>query len=164
MATRSDRKHASMRIASLMVIAIASFVLVTTMIPIKASAATIVNLDVYGYVIDSAGYRLEGAAVSVSVTTGGTGSDTTDSDGRYYVSIDPGQWDLGDTVTVTAVYNSDSKINQTVIDQDMYDIAMVEVWVQYEYAIPEFGSYFGVVVVGVTLGAVALLSTRRKRN
>ena len=117
-------------------------------------------LVVYGYVYDSGGTPVEGAGVVVEVLeSGATLSDTTDSLGRYDVSFTLSDWDVGDTVETTATFGS-------LVDSEIAvaSFATLQIDVTFAYAIPEFGSFFGVVVATVLMGSVAVISMRRQRT
>jgi hypothetical protein len=117
---------------------------------------------VQGYVNDTVGTPLEGALVTVEIAAQGTGivrdtqTDTTGSDGYYMVSFAPSNWDIGDTIHVTATYDTNQQLNQTVAN----DSASQQVNVNFGFAIPEFSSLFGLVAALVAVVCVANLRIR----
>ena len=125
-------------------------------------AAGPLNLTVYGYVFDNGAQPLEGAGVVVEVQAGTypSLSTTTDSDGFYVVEFDLGDWQIGDTVRTTVTYSSYQEYDEAVTDE----YGTVQIDITFAYAIPEFGSFFGVVVATVLMGSVAVISMRRQRT
>jgi hypothetical protein len=123
-------------------------------------AAEDFDLLVFGYVYDEGGNPAEGVPVVVEeLDTAAGGSDTTDALGRYMVTIAKEDWNIGDDVRVTATYSAVELIDTAVAD----DTYQIQIDFHYEYAIPEFGSIFGVVVATVFMGCVAVMSVRRRR-
>jgi len=118
---------------------------------------------VQGYVNDTVGNPLEGALVTVEIDAQGTGTvrdtqtDTTGSDGYYMVSFAPSNWDIGDTIHVTATYDTNQQSNQTVAN----DSTSQQVNVKFGFAIPEFSNLFGLVA---TLAAVVCVANLRIRH
>ncbi len=118
---------------------------------------------VQGYVNDTVGNPLEGALVTVEIVAQGTGTirdtqtDTTGSDGYYMVTFgDVSKWDIGDTILVTATYDSNQQSNQTVANGD----ASQQVNVNFGFAIPEFSSPLGLVAALAAVVCVANLRIR----
>lgn len=117
---------------------------------------------VQGYVNDTVGNPLEGALVTVEIIAqvGGsvrdTQTDTTGSDGYYMVTFDLNKWDIGDTIRVTATYDSDQQSNQIVANGD----ASQQVDVNFGFTIPEFSSLFGLVAALAAVVCVANLRIR----
>jgi len=117
---------------------------------------------VQGYVNDTVGNPLEGALVTVEVVAQDTSNvrdtqtDTTGSDGYYMVTFSFDKWDIGDTIRVTATYDSNQQLNQTVASGD----ASQQVNVNFGFAIPEFSSLFGFVAALVAVVCVTTLRIR----
>lgn len=117
-------------------------------------------LVVYGFVYDSGGAPLEGADVVVEVLeSGATQSDTTDSAGRYDVSFTLSDWEVDDTVETTATFGSWVESETGVATS----ATVLQIDITFAYAIPEFGSFAGVVVAMALIGSVAVISMRRQR-
>jgi hypothetical protein len=119
---------------------------------------------VWGYITDSLGSPLDGAAVTVevitpSLTVRDTQTDTTGSDGYYMFTFDRAVWDIGDTIRVTAVYDSSPQSNQTVAD----DSGSQQIDVNFGFVIPEFGSLVISMVVSVTIVCFAALRAKYRR-
>ena len=132
----------------------------------NATAAT-GPLTVYGTVYDNMGYPLEGASVVITIVeTAASRSTTTDESGFYTCAADEfaaGDYDEGDTIQVVATYNSVEATNSTAVTALMEGNGIAGMDVHYLTEIPEFGSLFGVLLVSIALGVVALSSSRRKR-
>jgi hypothetical protein len=148
---------------SLAVIALlAGFALVSTTNAIAEGPGPI---TVLGYVYDNMGDPLEGASVVVTnEDTLATDSTTTDEFGFYQIDFDAAQMNIDDTVRVDTTYSGAPATNNTVLTSDMFVSGYAQVDVHYLTEIPEFGSLFGVLLVSIMIGAVALLSSRRKRD
>lgn len=133
----------------------------------NASAAT-GPLTVYGYVYDNLGDPLEGATVVITiVATAESRSTTTDENGFYTNAADEfesGDYDVGDTIQVVSTYNSVEATNSEEVTEDMEEFGLAQVDVHYLTEIPEFGSFAGVVVASIAVGAVAMLSMRKRRG
>ena len=127
--------------------------------PVAAGPA---NLTVYGYVYDNGAQPLEGAGVVVEVLAGTFPSEsaTTDVDGFYMVEFDLADWQIGDTVRTTVTYSSNQEYEEAPAEAD----TTMQIDVTFSYAIPEFGSFAGVVVATVLMGSVAIISMRRQRT
>ena len=117
-------------------------------------------LPVFGYVYDVEGTPIEGASVVVEVlASGATLADTTDSSGRYDVTFDLSDWETGNTIEATATYDSQEDTESGVAPA----FGTLQIDIQFSFAIPEFGSFPGVVIATVLVGSVALMSMRRRR-
>ncbi len=125
------------------------------------AAAGPLNLTVYGWVYDSGGLPIEGADVVVQVQAGVFHSEasTTDVDGFYQVEFDLSYWNIGDTIRTTATYNTEQEFEEEIADAD----GTLQIDVNFAFAIPEFGSFPGVIIATVLVGSVALMSMRRRR-
>lgn len=122
-------------------------------------------LTISGYVYDLAGNPLEGANVVVLIVqTSFTASATTGADGSYQAlpDIPPASYDLGNTIQVTATYNSAEEQVSVPVTQDMIDFGMAQIDVHYTYEIPEFGTGFGFAFVMVVIAALAVVVLGRK--
>lgn len=155
--TSSTHRHWSL--ITIMVLAVA---IGTTVVPsiVDNAAAGSGPLTVYGYVYDSGGTPVEGADVLVEVLrTGATLSDTTDSSGRYDVAFALSDWDTGDTVESTATSGSLVESETGIAPA----LGFMQIDVQFAYAIPEFGSFPGVLVATLMVGAVAVFAVRKRQ-
>lgn len=149
--------------ASLAVIALlAGFALVTTTNAIADGPGPI---TVLGYVYDNMGDPLEAASVVVTnEDTLATDSTTTDEFGYYQIDFEAAQMNVGDTVRVDTSYSGAPATDDIVLTSDMFASGYAQIDVHYLTEIPEFGSFFGVLLVSIALGVVALSSSRRKRT
>jgi hypothetical protein len=146
---------------------IASLSLCVLILAVPTVRADNSPLSVYGWVYDSGGLPVEGAAVLVLIVeTSHTRYATTDADGLYSTSSDFNSTDyaVGNTIRVYATYNSEVVQNQTTVTLEMSTGGIAQVDVHFTYEIPEFGSLTGTVVAmsGVALVGAAFFARRRK--
>lgn len=116
---------------------------------------------VRGNVTDMFGYPIEGANVTVVVKVGATVRatmwyDSTEPNGYYAVTFEGSQWDVGNTIEVTARYGAEIAQNSTIADSS----AVQNIDVRFSFAIPEFGSMFPLTVIGC-VSVFVLLRWRR---
>ena len=143
------------------------FILLALSQPVRAASEPIF---VWGKVVDSAGNPISGASVEVWNTRTNvvrTDADGTDSNGIYACDDDftpPGDYIVGDTLQVNVSSTLGSKSNQTVVTVAMSEAGEAEIWVEYDTAIPEFGTAIGAMVAAFAIGAVSILVLRRKRS
>lgn len=123
---------------------------------------------VRGYVWDNAGRPLNGAHVLVEIlvdsTTTVRTSDTYDTgaDGFYSVLFGNFDWELGDTIRVTATYNSNQRTNSTTATSAPIQFVNVT----FPFEISQFGDWVGLAISGGAVAAVALVIVgmpRRRR-
>jgi hypothetical protein len=119
-----------------------------------------------GIVYDESGIELEGATVTVTMKSGATvhGMETdgpTWDDGYFQVTFDVGYWVEGDDIVVVAAKagNGGEAINYSVAD----DLDQQIVDVHFETAIPQFGGFVGAFVAAGLVGAVAVVSFRKRK-
>ena len=121
---------------------------------------------VIGFVYDSSGNPIEGAqitAVVINMTTSletANETDTTGSEGAYSVTFDPFAWGQGDTLRVTANYNSVEQSNQTRANEDPFQ----QVDVHFPTVIPQFGSILGFGIAAGLLCVVGVAFTLYRRK
>src|SRR4030042_409853 len=60
-------------------------------------------------------------------------------------------WNIGDTVRTTATYNTEQEFEEEIADAD----GTMQIDVNFAFAIPEFGSFPGVIIATVLVGSVA---------
>jgi len=118
-----------------------------------------------GYVKDAGGIGIVGADVSIEMKHSGGGSTTHDvvtGDGGYYSDyFDGPEWEPGDTIVVTATYNSEQVVSpEEEATTDYY----IQINLQFTAGIPELGSLLGFFVASGLVACVALvaLGTGRK--
>jgi len=123
---------------------------------------------VQGHVYDEDGNLLTGINVKVEMinqTTHlptATDYSTTESDGMYGVTFDLfSVWETGDTIRVTATYNSVDQVNETTANSGPSQV----VDVHFPTAIPQFGSMLGFAVAAgvVCVVGIGFLTFSRKR-
>ena len=138
----------------------AAFALVLT--PSQVSAAEAAPLDVYGWVTDAGGAPVEGASILVENRDQAVSdqSTTTDEDGLYSVVFPMADWTEGDLIRTTATYASQQESAEDNAPSGA--VALLQIDVQFSFAIPEFGSAIGVLVASVVIGAVAVYKVRKK--
>lgn len=121
--------------------------------------------QVRGFVWDMHWNPVQGANVTVESVKGAVVIktlyvDATDSNGYYTVSFGPSDWDVGNTLRVTARYDVYSTVNSTGAADSPYQ------WVNasLSFAIPEFGSGItaGLTIASFAAMAVAVMSRRRR--
>jgi hypothetical protein len=122
---------------------------------------------VRGYIWDDAGRLVEGAEVTINMlaqsdsSVRATYSETTPATGYYSVTFDMGEWDIGDMIQVIATFDSKQEPNSTVATS----VGPQWVNVSFDFEIPEFGSYLGLLIAGGAIGIVgiAVVSMKRRR-
>ncbi len=141
-------------------ISLSALLLVVMMFSANLASAGPGPKSVRGYIWDNMGNRVEGAHVLVEIINPGNGqvkiSDTFDSDsnGFYSVMFGPFDWEVGDTIKVTATYNSVPRSNTTSADAN----AIQFVDVTFPFEIPQMGGgWLGLLVSGGAVAAVALV-------
>jgi len=119
-----------------------------------------------GTVYDESGNKLEGATVTVTMKSGAAvhGMETdgpTWSDGYFSVTFAGTDWVEGDDIVVVAVKagNGGEAINYSVAD----DVSDQNVDVHFETAIPQFGGLVGAFAAAGLVGAVAIVSFRKRK-
>jgi hypothetical protein len=131
-----------------------------------ASAAT-GPTRVQGDVHDTSGNHADGAQVFVEFLNKDTGlprartwSGTTDSAG-YYQTTQWGtsDWEVGDTIRVTATISSEQEIETQLATNTFTQI----VDVYFPTAIPQFGSLVGTLVAASAVCVVAVVLVRKRR-
>ncbi len=152
------------RVAVASLVAILAFAAITTNTAKKVSAG-LGPLPVSGIIYDSAGEPLVGADVAVTVynkTThlqvGPTLTIKSDEVGFYTVTIDPGNYQLGDKVDVVASYNSQQANNSTAAQEPMLWID-----VHFALAIHQFGNWLGFAVAAALIATVAVVFLKKRR-
>jgi len=151
---------------ALTVLIVLVFVLIAFSRP--ALAATTNPLFVNGKVMDSANHPVDGAHVVILIVeTNAQRTYDTGPDGSFasYPDFDPNtDYLVGNTLRVTATSALGTKSNETTITQQMNDDMEAIIWVDYDTAIPEFGSFVGFVVSAFAVGAVTLVMLGRRRK
>ena len=73
---------------------------------------------VYGYVKDATGEPISGATVTLTDKDGNSAQTTTNSNGEYVIDLSTVDTDYeqGDKITVTALYNNNEGSTQTIVD------------------------------------------------
>ena len=155
----STRKRALLISSPLITLMFVAFALVLP--PSQVSASEIAPLSVLGYVTDSGGIPVEGADILVENLdqTVSDQSTTTDEDGFYTVDFPMADWTEGDLIRTTATFGTPESAQDNA-PSGM--IAMMQIDVQFSFAIPEFGSAIGVLVASVVIGAIAVYKVRKK--
>lgn len=146
-------------------LAILMFVSAAISLVAATTSASVFPKVVDGYVRDLSGLPVPGANVTVSVYDGATlkGTqyyDSTEGDGFYTVTLEGPQWDPGDEIRVTATYGLESAQNSTVADDGPFQ----SVDVTMSIVIPEFGTYSGSPVLGLSLGIIAIFAIVASRR
>jgi hypothetical protein len=148
------------------IIAPIALFLMVALVPIhvasRASIAATGPLIVDGYVYSSTGVPVSGADVVVSIFDGTTHRwteppNTTDISGFYTVTVDPGQWDLGNTIVVGATKGTDVGENQTIADFEFQTID-----VHFGTVIPELGGPAVTVLTVSAIGIMVVFCARRR--
>ena len=128
------------------------------MIGSRQGEASVMPVNVRGYVEDLAHNKIQGANVTVemvntaSVVTATRWYDSTLSSGLYTVSFEGSYWDPGFTIRVTARYGSDT--GQSSATATIDPIQWVNVTMSI--TIPEFGGLLGLSMPFVTFGMIAM--------
>lgn len=156
----STRKRALLISSPIITLMFVAFVLVLT--PQQASAAETAPLSVYGYVTDAGGIPVEGAGILVENVDQAVSDQTTttDEDGFYIVEFPMADWTEGDLFRTTATYAEQQESQSDNAPSGM--VAVLQIDVQFSFAIPEFGSFVGVLVASVLMGALAVYKVRKK--
>jgi hypothetical protein len=150
-------------------------VLTTVLLALVASALMTSNealaatgpKAVRGYIWDDHGNLVEGADVTVNIlaqsdsSVRATEADTTLADGEYFVTFSLDEWDVDDMIEVIATYNTVQEPNSTAATVS----GLQWVNVSFDFEIPEFGSYLGLLIAGGAIGIVgiAVVSMKRRR-
>jgi hypothetical protein len=137
-----------------------ALLLMVALVPIhvgsRASMAATGPLPVDGTIYSSGGVAVAGADVVVTILDGMNVRvnlpTTSDVNGFYQVSVDPGFWDTGNTIRVSAAKGSDVGENSTVADED-FPFATIDVHLGVS-PIPELG---GSAMVALTVSATGML-------
>ena len=125
---------------------------------------------VYGEVYDENGDLYVGVTVIVNMWTGGVGGVLHGSylslpdpspDGYYLVTFMDGEWSVSDTIQVIAVPPGGGDQAENTASCDASGSQQVDV--NFETAIPQFGSLVGAFAATGTVGAVAIVTIRKKR-
>ena len=146
-----------------------SFVALFLLIPVLSNISTPAKAGVGPNVIDGTVFDaslniVQGATVVVDVMVGSTStvrstqSTTTDSLGFYTVTFIDTQWEVGDTIKVTATKGSDSGTGSGVVGDDP---PHETIDVTIGSAIPEFGSP---VLISVAMAGIVLTFVISRRN
>lgn len=122
-------------------------------------------LDVRGTVYDSLGSPVAGANVTVkiihlSITIATLWYDSTESNGLYSVWFGMSDWNVGDTIEVTAKYGLDQATNSTVANADPVQAVDVHIG---SLVIPEFGGLLLSPLAFASVGSIALILVFRRR-
>jgi len=132
-------------------------------VPMNASAGPN-PLIVRGVIYDSVGSTVEGAEVTVTMYNGATPvsthTDVSDSVGFYSTSFLVAEWEVGYNVVVVAVYEG-SPEDATAVAPNANTL---DVDVHFTFEIPEFGSGWGLLVSGLTVGTVAVVAVVWRRK
>lgn len=125
--------------------------------------------NVYGYVKDYEAAPIPDILVTVNIKTSGgsirgTMQDTTGpTDGSpvgfYTVTFAESVWDVGDIIEVIVSYSGD----QEIVTEEIVGEGGDRVDVQFEYAIPQFGSIYGFVIAAGLVAVVAIVALKRKK-
>ena len=156
----STRNRALLISSPIITLMFVAFVLVLT--PQQASAAEDAPLSVYGYATDSGGLPVEGADMLVENLDQAVSDQTTttDEDGFYTVEFPMGDWTEGDLFRTTATYGEEQESDTD--NAPSGSVAVLQIDIQFSFAIPEFGSFVGVLVASVLMGALAVYKVRKK--
>jgi hypothetical protein len=115
-----------------------------------------------GHVYDLSSAPVVGATVVVEIWDGATlrytaPSETTDSGGFYLTDIAGASWFEGDTIKVTASY--DSKEKSESVTADGSDGQTVDI--TFPYAIPQLAGMAGTLITVAAIGVLAMVLLRR---
>jgi hypothetical protein len=155
----------------LLLSSVAAMLLLVTVISTSDSAdAGLGPKSVWGFVKDYEGDPIPDILVTVNIRDAeyairSTLQDTTgpgDSTpaGFYTVTFPNDQWYAGDTVEVVVSYSGDQEIETKLIAGEGDE----EVNIQFEYAIPQFGSMLGFAIAAGLVAVVAMFALRRKKS
>jgi hypothetical protein len=165
-ASRSKTRAHSRSFAIILTTVAFALVASALMVSNSASAATGPK-QVKGYIWDNAGRLVEGADVTINMlaqsdlSIRASYSETTPSDGYYSVSFGMSEWDIGDTIQVIATFNGNQEPNSTAATSTFSQWVNVS----FDFEIPEFGGYLGLLIAGGAIGVVgiAVVSMKRRR-
>lgn len=159
------------RIVSIAVILLLTVCWVLAFTPNLASAGDF-SKSVRGYVYEGdSSHPVEGASVTVQIWKPDNTLRyeypellTTDSLGRYSCTIGALNWEIGDTILVTATKAGlGEETGSKVITQNSATAPVEIVNVIFPTAIPQLAGTLGVLVTGAIVGVVAIVALRRKR-
>lgn len=162
-------QRAPNRVPESMIIAAGSAALIFVLVfafavPMNASAEGPNPLTVRGIIYDSVGRTVENADVTVTMYNGAapvsTHTDVSDSIGFYSTSFLVTEWEVGYNVVVVAVYEGSPEDATSVAP----NANTLDVDVHFTFEIPEFGSGWGLLVSGLTVGAVAVVAVVWRRK
>ena len=145
-----------------------SLVFVLLVFSHSAEAAT-QPLAVYGYVHDSLGSPVSGASVTVLIVDSGASRTVSTTSLLGVYQIDPDfsttDYNVGNTIRVTVVDSSlGTKVREYTITSQNETAQLMRLDVNFNTAIPEFGSMFGVLVAALVVGVVAVVAIGWKRK
>jgi hypothetical protein len=141
------------------------------MVSIGHASAGDFNKIVQGHVYQGdTGHPVEGASVVVKILYSDRTDRyvypetlTTDSDGFYHCDISASNWDLGNIIQVTATKTPDQKTEELTITKNGQQQPFETVNIFFPYAIPQFAGAVGALIAACAVGAVAVVSFRRKK-
>lgn len=141
------------------------------MLSIGHASAGDFNKIVQGHVYQGdSGHPVEGASVVVKILYSDhteryvyPSTLTTNSAGFYTCTISASNWDLTNIIQVTATKTPDQKTEELTITKNAQQQPFETVDVYFEYAIPQFGGAVGALFAACAVGAVAVVSFRRKK-
>jgi len=136
------------------------------LVPAHHAGAALGPKIVDGYIRDTGGSPVSGANVTVKVFDGATLRATqyyvplTGSDGFYTVTFRETQYDVGNTILVTATKGLQTGTNSAaIVDEEPQSID-----VTLDVIIPEFSGYLPVVGGTLLVAALALGASRGRRS
>jgi len=137
---------------------VTAIIVLAMIVASRPSVAGDVPKTVRGYIWDDAGRPMEGASVTVEIrnpdnSVQSTDMDTSDSTGFYSVMFENNEWDAGDTINVTATWDSNQEDNWTTALAG--EVAQY-VNVSFPFEIEEFGSAAGLLLAGGVIACVAV--------
>lgn len=142
---------------------VAVLAMLAVALPTPVAAETL-DLTVFGYVTDTLNMPVVGAHVvilNLDTDISYNGPDT-DADGQYMFDIPAAEWTQGDEIRVTSTYGSMTGFTQEGAPDP--SLPMVQIDVELNEAIPEFGSMIGASIAAVFAGAVAIVAIGRPRK
>jgi hypothetical protein len=160
---RRRHKHAFLLVGAVILASLLGMQLLRSVHPeSKTTILASAPKNVYGYVYDELGSPVNGAHVNVSIWAGSTYLSAIETDsidpGFYAVDFAPSQWDVGNSIKVTAKWGSLEWTNTTAADSgpdQQVDLSLVNL-------IPEFVGQMSFAPVVVVFGSILLLVFRRK--
>ena len=78
--------------------------------------------------------------------------------------VEDAEYDVGHTIRVDVTYNSVPTSESVIVTTTMETTGLAQVDVHYLTEIPEFGSFAGVAVASIAVGAIAMLSMRKRKS